>query len=72
MADLTSKSLSKSKREGEFLPEIQEDINRVMEMIRKENASNAKLKHQYQKLYELLCSATSKNIRMVFNETLTV
>ena len=65
--EMTSKALE-NDREIEFLPELYDDILKMQEDIRNVHSENTKLKHQYQKLYELLCSSTSKNIREVFND----
>lgn len=46
---------------------LTEIINKLNEEIRGEQSKAGRLKNAYQKLYELLCSATSKNIHQTFN-----
>lgn len=49
---------------------IEDQIAKVQDDIRAESSVNNKLKTQYQKLYELLCSNISRNVLETFNETL--
>lgn len=58
--------------EGNVLVDgLHEEISKAQEELRFEQSKNNKLKAQYQKLYELLCSATGKNIHQTFNEVLS-
>ena len=50
--------------------DIESQIIHVQEEIRTESSVNNRLKTQYQKLYEILCSTVSRNIHETFNETL--
>lgn len=58
--DRDSSKLSKSL--ADIFSKLQQDI-------RQEQGKGARLKNAYQKLYELLCSAVSKDIHQVFNES---
>ena len=41
---------------------IEDEIQKVQEVIREESSITNRLKSQYQKLYEILCSTASRNI----------
>ena len=55
-----------------MLEGIEEETNRTQEEVRFYQSTNTKLKNQYQKLYEVLCSATSKHIHNTFNEVVSI
>ena len=71
----TLSTMMRAAREDQMEEEMQRDIEsqilHVQEQIRTESSVNNRLKTQYQKLYEILCSTVSRNIHETFNETLT-
>jgi hypothetical protein len=60
-------SMMKAAREDEMVEEMEKDIesqiSHIQEVIRNETSVNNKLKGQYQKFYEILCSTVSRNVR---------
>ena len=52
--------------------DVEDQISKVQEELRHESSVNNKLRTQYQKLYEIICSTASRNIHETFNETLRV
>ena len=61
---------AREQQEDKIFGTLSDVILKTQEDIRFEQSNNTKLKNQYQKLYELLCSATSKHIHTTFSETL--
>lgn len=55
----------------EMIPGLTKEILNVQEELRFEQTTTNKLKNQYQRLYELLCSAATKNLHQTFNTVYT-
>jgi hypothetical protein len=53
--------------DNELIPGLAKEINEIQEELRFEQSTTTKLKTQYQRLYELLCSAATKNLHQTFN-----
>ncbi len=53
--------------ENELIPGLAKEITDVQEELRFEQSNTTKLKTQYQRMYELLCSAATKNLHQTFN-----
>ena len=52
--------------EEEMEKDIESQISHIQELIRIESSANNKLKTQYQKFYEILCSTVSRNVHETF------
>lgn len=62
--------LFKKAKEGfdeDIIMGLTRDIARVHDELRMELSTTTRLKTQYQRLYELLCSATTKNLHQSFS-----
>lgn len=57
-------------RSEDVMGGLEGEISKVQEELRFEQGKTSKLKGQYQRLYELLCSSASKNIHQTFNNSL--
>ena len=59
----------RAREEGdvELIPGLPREISTLQEDLRIEMSTTTRLKTQYQRLYELLCSSTTKNIHETFN-----
>ena len=51
----------------ELIPGLQREISALQEDLRIELSTTTRLKAQYQRLYEMLCSSTTTNIHNTFN-----
>jgi hypothetical protein len=54
------------QNDGELIPGLAREISSVQEELRLEMATTTRLKTQYQRLYELLCSASITNLHQTF------
>lgn len=53
--------------ENELIPGLAKEIANIQEELRFEQSTTTKLKTQYQRMYELLCSAATTNLHQTFN-----
>lgn len=53
--------------ENELIPGLGKEITEIQEELRFEQTTTNRLKTQYQRLYELLCSAATTNLHQTFN-----
>lgn len=52
--------------EQEMEKDIEAQIAHVQELLRTETSANNKLRAQYQRFYEILCSTVSRNVHETF------
>ena len=68
-----NEQFKKARESGdeELIPGIAREITAIQEDLRLEQSTTTRLKTQYQRLYELLCSATTKNLHQTFGSVYT-
>ena len=59
-------SKAREEDDSEIIPGLSREIVSVQDDLRVEQSSCSRLKSQYHRLYELLCSSTTKNIHQAF------
>lgn len=62
---------ARENAEEDLIMGLSQEISSIQDQLRLEQSTTTRLKTQYQRLYELLCSATSKDLHQTFGTVYT-